>query len=95
MPKITATLEYIDKTQYDMTPAFCLLLVDQRPDSKGKLSRLVITRVQRQQLVSQIDRLFGARLSAKNPNYTVGSAALIKKFLMDQLGAHKSADDPS
>ncbi len=91
MPEITAKLEFVDKNLYQMTPAFCLLLVDDKSDSKGHLSHLVITRSQRTQLAHRIDNFFGARLRDKNPNYTVGSAVLIKTFL---VGDHKSSDDP-
>ncbi|SRR5712691_9847616 len=91
MPEISAKLEYLDKGLYEATPMFCFLLVDEKPDSKGRLSHLIITRSQRAHLAKRIDTLFGARLSDKNPNYTVGSAALIKTFL---VGDHKSSDDP-
>jgi hypothetical protein len=91
MPEISAKIEYIDKSLYEATPALCLLLVDEKPDSKGHMSHLVITRSQRTQLTRRIDSFFGARLRDKNPNYTVGSAVLIKTFL---AGEHKSSDDP-
>ena len=91
MPQITANMEYIDKALYDLTPMFCLLLIDRKPDSKGLVSHLVITTEQRRQLVKRIDSFFGTRLSDKNRNYTIDSAAIIKEFL---LGNRKSADDP-
>jgi len=91
MPELTAKIEYIDKSVYEATPAFCLLLVDEKPDSKGLVSHLVITRSQRTQLIRRIDNFFGARLRDKNPNYTVGSAVLIKTCL---VGDRKSSDDP-
>ena len=91
MPQITANLEYIDKSLYEQTRMFCLLLVDPRPDAKGVLSHFVVTRAQRKGLLSQIDHSFGARFSANNPSYTVSSAAFIKGCLESK---HKSADDP-
>lgn len=91
MPKITATLEYTDKALYSVTPGFCLMLVDDKADSQGRLSHLIITKAQRKQLVASIDTTFGKRLREKNPAYTIGSAVLIRDFL---LGKHKSSDDP-
>jgi len=91
MPKITAMLEYADKTLYTVTPAFCLMLVDDRADSKGHLTHLVITKAERKKVLKHIDAVFGKRLLEKNPSYNVGSVVLIKKFLQ---GKHLSADDP-
>ncbi len=91
MPQITATLEYLDKALYDATPMFCLLLVDQERETNGKLEHLVITSAQRKQLVSRLDRGFGAQFRAKNPNYNTGAALVIRDFL---VGNRKSAGEP-
>ncbi len=93
-PKISATLEHVDKSLFKTTPAFCLILVDvKKTDRQGNLSHLLITKGQRQQLIDRIDTAFGrATTLQKSQNYTIGSAALIKKFLV--AGKYKSSDEP-
>jgi hypothetical protein len=90
-PQIAATIEYVEKMLFQTTPMFCFLLLDDRADNKGKLSHLNITKARRREMIKEIDDLFGHRLSAKDTNFAVSSAVLIKKFL---VGGHKSADDP-
>ena len=91
MPQITATLEYIDKSLFQQTPIWFLLLVDQKPDAQGHVSRLMITKKQARQLVSSIDSYFGASLNAKNPSWAVSSADLLKTGLTKK--GYRYADD--
>lgn len=90
-PKITANIEHIDKALFGTSPLFFALLIDDKPDKKGHLSHLIITKAQRKQLVDSINSLFGARLNAKNQNYTVSTASLLKTYLLKDF---KSSDDP-
>jgi hypothetical protein len=90
-PQISATIDYIDRAMFEATPMFCLLAVDRKADTEGKLSHLLLSSAERKQLIRRLDSAFGKRLREKNPNYTVGAAVLIRDFL---AGKHKSSDDP-
>lgn len=89
-PQIAATIDHVEKMLFQMTPMFCFLLLDDRANNTGKPRHLNITDARRREMIKEIDDLFGHRLSAKDPNFAVSSAVLIKKFL---AGGH-SADDP-
>jgi hypothetical protein len=78
MPQITATIEYIDQSLFKLTPMVFLLLVDDRPDAQGHMSRLSITKKQAQQLVASIDSYFGSSLNDKNQDWNTSAASVIK-----------------
>lgn len=82
MPEITATIEYIDETIFKSMVLVFALLIDEKPDSKGRMSRLNITKAQRQKLIDNINGLFGPSLDKKDKNWTVSSAALLKAYLL-------------
>jgi len=82
MPEITATLEYIDESIFKMMVLVFALLIDEKPDSKGHMSHLNITKAQRQKLIDNINGLFGSSLEKKDKNWTVSSAALLKAYLL-------------
>ena len=77
-PKITANLDFIDKTLLSTSPLFFALLIDEKPDKQGHMSRLSITKEQRKRLVDMIDSLFGSSLKAKNQNYTVSQRPCLR-----------------
>jgi hypothetical protein len=91
-PKLTADLENIDKALFDATPLFFALLLDQEPDKQGHVSRLVITKAQRSQLVDKIDGLFGKSLNDKDQSYATRTASLLKLDLLKE--DYKNADEP-
>ena len=91
LPELTAQVEHLDETLFKATPAVFAVLIDERPDRRNHVSHLVITRAQRKQLVSMIDRSFGQKLSKNGQNWTVSSASVLRQQL---LGGHKSSDDP-
>ena len=76
MPEITAEMEYIDESIFQMMPLVFALLIDQKPDSEGHISHLNITKDQRQTLIDSIDAYFGDSLDKKDRNWTVSSASL-------------------
>ena len=82
MPEINASLEYIDQSIFQTMPLVFALLIDEKPDSKGHMSHLNITKAQRQKLIDNINGLFGDSLDKKNKNWTVSSAALLKAYLL-------------
>ena len=91
MPEIAAQLEFLDKTLFQVTPAVFAALIDPKPDSQNHASHLLITKAQRKELVTMIDRSFGKKLAQKEQNWTVGSASVLRSYL---TGGHKSSDDP-
>ena len=82
MPEITASLEYLDESIFHSMPLVFALLIDMKPDSKGHVSHLNITKAQKQKLIDNINGLFGESLDKKNKNWTVSSAALLKAYLL-------------
>ena len=81
MPKITATMEYIDESIFQSMVLVFALLIDEKPDSQGHMSHLNISKAQRQKLISNIDSYFGQSLNKKDKNWTVSAAALLKAYL--------------
>jgi hypothetical protein len=90
-PKINATLEYIDKTLFDVTPLIFATLIDQRPDSENHLSHLVITKAERDKLVRGLNLEFGEKLSQEHQNYTVSGASVLEAYLEK---GYRCSDDP-
>jgi hypothetical protein len=82
MPEITATLEYIDESIFQMMALVFALLIDERPDNEGHMSHLNITKDQRRKFIDTIDAYFGEDLNKQNKNCTVSSAALLKSYLL-------------
>jgi hypothetical protein len=91
MPKISATLEYLDETLFKATPAVFASLIDMKEDSQGHASHLVITKAERQKLIHDIKATFGSKLSAKNQNYTVSTASVLLSYLQKDF---KCSDEP-
>jgi len=82
MPEITASVEYIDETIFQMIPLVFALLIDEKPDSEGHMSHLNIAKAQRQKLIDNINGWFGESLDKEKKNWTVSSAALLKSYLL-------------
>lgn len=92
VPKLRAQLEYVDKSLFQSTPLVFAVLLDQRPDSHNHVNHLVITTEERNQLVATLQQHFGNKLQEQNKNYTVGSAAVLKHYLVE--AGYKCADEP-
>ncbi|MDB5988968.1 MAG: hypothetical protein JWQ10_371 [Herbaspirillum sp.] len=90
IPKITASLEYLDETLFKAAPVVFGSLIDMRADHLGHASHLVITAAERKGLIRNIKSSFGAKLDAKNQNYIVSSAWV----LLSGLQKFKSSDEP-
>jgi hypothetical protein len=90
MPKITSRMNYIDKLIFDTSPMAFMTLTSNRPDSQNHMSHLVITRVEKADLIATIKGDFGDRLDKPNQNYAVGIAQIFK----DKLNEFRAADDP-
>lgn len=91
MPQITAKLDYVDHALFEAAPLIFATLIDEKPDPQGHVSHLVITNAERTQLLSEIQTEFGEKLDAQDTGYLVGSAAVVKSYLLKDF---KGSDDP-
>jgi hypothetical protein len=92
MPEVTAQAEFVDETIFRISPMVSMLLISHKPDSKNHLSHLSITRQQALELITRLQRGFGTSLDAKEQNWTISSASLLRTMLRDK--GYKYADDP-
>ena len=79
--EITASIDRIDESIFQSMLLVFALLVDEKPDREGHMSRLIITKAQKQNLIADIDLMFGESLDKETKNWTVSSAALLKWYL--------------
>jgi hypothetical protein len=91
-PKLTATLEYVDRSLFRTTPLIFAMLIADTPDREGHMSRLSITRAQRDALVQSLQISFGDKMDQTNQNYIVSSASVLRDFLTKK--GYKCSDDP-
>ncbi len=82
IPKITASLEYIDRSLLEVTPLIFATLIDQEPDKNGKVSHLIITKAERQRLLVALSLHFGQKMDLENQSYIVSSASVLKSYLL-------------
>jgi hypothetical protein len=66
MPQLRAQLEVIDQSFVTMSALVFAMLISEQPDDKGHMSRLRITKAERQDLLSQLHTAFGPKLDQKN-----------------------------
>jgi hypothetical protein len=90
-PKLTATLESIDRALFQATPLIFATLIDEKPDKDGQ-SRLTITRAQRDGLVRSLQISFGKKLDLSDQNFTVASASVLRDYLSRK--GYKCSDEP-
>jgi hypothetical protein len=91
-PKLTAMAEYIDRSLAETTPLIFATLIDEKPDKNGHMSRLSITRAERDALGRSLERSFGKKLDQANQNYIVSSASVLRHYLSKK--GYKCSDDP-
>ena len=89
-PKITASLEYIDRSLLEVTPLIFATLIDQTADKNGKVSQLIITTAERQRLLVALSLHFGQKMDLENQSYIVSSASVLKSYLLK----YKCSDEP-
>jgi len=92
MPKISASIEFIDESLFNAVPLVFAMLIRPTPDKDNHMSRLVITTAERARLVSDLDAAFGGKMDAKDQNYGVSSASVLKSFLTQS--GYKCTDEP-
>jgi len=91
MPKLRGELDFIDQALFEATPGVFATLIGMKEDSKGHASHLIITKEEKARLVAQLNSSFGEKLDQKNPNYTVGSARVLRDYLNKDF---KCSDEP-
>jgi hypothetical protein len=93
MPELTAGVEEIDKSIFDIAKAMFFALVDDaRVGTDGNLHHLILTKKDRTSMVQLIDKIFGpATLEDKNSSHIVGAAWVIKYGLTRPH--YKAADE--
>lgn len=87
----SATMDNVDQQIFKLANAFFAVMIDQRPGKEGRVSRLKITRSQRVELLRLIESRFGASLNAKEQNWIVSGAWLMRANLQKSF---KASDDP-
>jgi hypothetical protein len=80
--ELGARNDYIDKSIFvAVMPAAMFTLISRTPDSKGHMSILVISQLERAALIHEIDLTFGEKLKAKNPKYLLASVVQLREWL--------------
>jgi hypothetical protein len=90
MPQIRGEMDFIDHALFEASPAVFATLIDLKADSKGHASHLIITKEERAKLIDDLDTDFGPKLDAKDQNYTVSAAKILKGYLLKDF---KSSDE--
>jgi len=93
MPEITAAVEEIDKSIFDMAKVMFFALVDDaRVGTDGNLYHLILTKKERTSMVQLIDKIFGpTTLEDQNSTRIVAAAWVIKYGLTRPH--YKAADE--
>jgi hypothetical protein len=91
-PKLTATLEYLDRSLFQATPLIFGMLIADKPDSQGHMSRLRITRAERDGLVRSLQIDFDGKMDQTDQNCIVSSASVLRDYLIKK--GYKCSDDP-
>jgi hypothetical protein len=91
-PKLTGTLEYLQKSLFEATPLIFATLIDSKPDRNGKMSRLIITRAERNMLVKSLQIEFGSKMEQKDQSWIVSSATVLRDYLSKK--GYACADEP-
>jgi hypothetical protein len=91
-PQLSATIEYIDQSLFKVTPLIFAALIADKPDNQGHMSRLRITRAERDDLLHHLQIEFGAKMESAEQNPTVSSATVLRNYLSKK--GYKCSDDP-
>jgi hypothetical protein len=92
-PELTARVEQIDKSMFQMSQALFFALVDEgRVEEDGNLHHLILNQKDRADAVHTIDAAFGQSLDDKNSTSIVSAAWAIKYGLTRPN--YKAADEP-
>src|SRR5579871_4167367 len=92
MAETTPKIEYVDESIFKNAPKKFALVISDEPDSQNHLSHLSITRAQTNALLSTLQRGLGSSMDAKDQNWTVSAASVLRTYLRDK--GYKYSDDP-
>ena len=92
MPKLRAELDDNDQSSLPLSNFVFATLIRETPDKQNHMSRLVITKAEREELLDDLHGSFGTKLNRDNKNYIVGAASLLESNLA-RKGYH-CADEP-
>jgi len=90
-PKQTAMIEYIDRTLFETTPLIFSMLIADQPDGQNHMSRLRITRSQRDRLLRSLQTDFGDKMNQMDQNYIISAATVLRDYLSKK--GYKCLDD--
>jgi hypothetical protein len=91
VPEIRAELDDSRKSVFQAAALVFMTLIDQKPDSQGHVSHLVITRAEKAELQEQLDLMLKNEPDKGDHDYYISAAMVLRGGL--QKG-HKCADDP-
>lgn len=89
-PKLTARIDYLDETLFQSTPLVVATLISNKPDAKGHVSFLILTKAERDDMVRTLNGSF-PEINAKEPKYLTASAQMIREYLTKR--GYKMADE--
>ena len=90
LPKLSAGLEFSEKTLFNGSPLVLGSIMSLRPDAKGHASHLTISKKEKDDLVRDIQMSFGETLTHKQQNYYLSIASVFESIIKN----HKGYDEP-
>lgn len=91
VPEVRAQLDDSRKSVFQAAALVFMTLIDQKPDSQGHVSHLVITKAEKAELQEQLALMLKNELDNGDHDYYISAAMVLQGGL--QKG-HKCADDP-
>ena len=91
VPEIRAELDNSRKSVFQAAALMFVILIDQRADSQGHVSHLVITKAEKSWLQEQLDTMLKNEPDTGDHDYYISAAMVLRDGL--QKG-HKCADEP-
>jgi hypothetical protein len=88
----SATMENVDQQIFKLANAFFAVMIDVRPGKDGRANRLKIKRTQRADLLRLIESRFGSSLNAKEQNWIVSGAWLMRTNLQKNFKASDESE---
>jgi hypothetical protein len=84
-------MQWIEHSLFQATPLIFAMLIADKPDSQGRMSRLRITRAERDHLLQSLLLSFGNKMEAAEQNYIVSSATVLRDYLSKK--GYRCSDD--
>lgn len=81
MPKISANLDFLDHSQFELCPLVFATLIDQKPDKENHMSRLIVSTAEGKAIVRDLDLAFGKKMEQRDQDWYVSAASVLKFYL--------------